>query len=116
MRLLSPFNFQCELASSEGLQARRILRAQPRIAVLLARCFRAKAPQHDSGESSAKPAPTASTQQLTTSCRLLTPDSQLLPLRLLQLGILLHQLFQAKSRELYSNLGLFTFSFALIDR
>src|ERR1700722_5878302 len=33
----------------------------------------------------------------------------------LQLGILLHQLFQAEARKLYSNLGFFAFSFALID-
>src|ERR1700680_1532390 len=33
----------------------------------------------------------------------------------LQLGILLHQLLQAEARKLYSNLGFFALSFALID-
>src|SRR5437667_1678756 len=36
-------------------------------------------------------------------------------LRFLQLRILFHQLLQAEARELYRNLGLFAFSFALID-
>src|SRR5438445_1941414 len=36
--------------------------------------------------------------------------------RLLQLGVLLYQLLQTEARELYRNLGLFTFSFALIDQ
>src|SRR5262249_48022663 len=35
--------------------------------------------------------------------------------RFLQLGVLLHQLLQTKSRELYRNLGLFPISFALVD-
>src|SRR5580658_5065584 len=34
----------------------------------------------------------------------------------LQLGILFHQLLQAEARKLYSNLGFFAFSFALVDR
>src|SRR5579864_2691258 len=34
----------------------------------------------------------------------------------LQLGILLHQLLQAEAWKLYSNLGFFAFSFALIHR
>src|SRR6266852_8487637 len=33
----------------------------------------------------------------------------------LQLRILLHQLLQTEARELYRNLGIFTFSFALVD-
>src|SRR5678815_3563110 len=33
-----------------------------------------------------------------------------------QLGILLHQLLQTEARELYRNLGIFTFSFALVHR
>src|SRR5258708_10987590 len=33
----------------------------------------------------------------------------------LQLGILLDQLFQAEARKLYSNLGFFAFSLALVD-
>src|SRR5437899_6430787 len=37
-------------------------------------------------------------------------------LRFLQLRILLHQLLQSEARELYRNLGLLAFSFALIDR
>src|SRR5260370_27039743 len=34
----------------------------------------------------------------------------------LKLGILLHQFLQAEAWKLYSNLGFFAFSFALIDR
>src|SRR4029077_6582114 len=37
------------------------------------------------------------------------------PLYSLQLRILLHQLLQTDARELYRNLGIFTFSFALAD-
>ena len=33
-----------------------------------------------------------------------------------QLRVLLYQLLQSEARELYRNLGIFTFSFALIDR
>src|SRR5215469_12033948 len=37
-------------------------------------------------------------------------------LRSLQLRKLLHQFFQAESWKLYSNLGVFSFAFALVDR